>query len=53
MLILDINHLLFFLIVFGANIVQSITGFAGNLLSMPASILLIGIDQSSAVLNRK
>lgn len=51
MLILDINHLLFFLIVFGANIVQSITGFAGNLLSMPASILLIGIDQSSAVLN--
>lgn len=51
MLMLDINHLVFFLIVFGANIVQSITGFAGNLLTMPAAILLIGIEQSSAVLN--
>ncbi|MGN1032093.1 MAG: sulfite exporter TauE/SafE family protein [Intestinibacter sp.] len=48
---LDIKHIVFFLIVLAANIVQSITGFAGNLLAMPASILLIGIDQSSAVLN--
>ncbi len=35
---------LFFLIVFFANMIQGITGFAGTVLAMPFVILLYGID---------
>lgn len=45
------DELIFVLVVFFSNIIQSITGFAGNLLAMPASILLIGIDDAKIVLN--
>lgn len=45
------DELIFVLIVFFSNIIQSITGFAGNLLAMPASIQLIGIDNAKVVLN--
>ena len=39
------------LVVFAANIIQAITGFAGTLLAMPASIMLVGLPVASAVLN--
>ncbi|HJD22148.1 MAG TPA: sulfite exporter TauE/SafE family protein [Candidatus Gemmiger faecigallinarum] len=45
------EQLLFILLVFVTNIIQSITGFAGTLLAMPLGILLIGMDQARAVLN--
>lgn len=48
---MDIKYILFFLIVFLTNIIQAITGFAGNLLSMPFSILLIGVEKSVTILN--
>jgi uncharacterized protein len=34
-----------------ANVIQGITGFAGTVLAMPASIFLIGIDSAKVVLN--
>ena len=45
------TDLLFLLTVFLANVIQGITGFAGTLLAMPASILLIGPDKAKAILN--
>lgn len=45
------NQILFVLLVFVTNIIQSITGFAGTLLAMPAGILLLGMEQSKAILN--
>lgn len=41
----------FLVIVFLSNIIQVITGFAGSLLAMPASMLLIGVNQAKAILN--
>lgn len=35
---------LFLLVVFSANVIQGITGFAGTVLAMPFTILLYGID---------
>jgi uncharacterized membrane protein YfcA len=46
-----IVNILFLLVVFFANIIQGITGFAGTVLAMPASIFLIGIDSAKVVLN--
>lgn len=43
--------LLFLLVVFGSNVIQAITGFAGTMLAMPPSCLLIGVDQARAILN--
>ena len=40
-----------FLILFGANLLQAITGFAGTLISMPPTIKLIGADEAKALLN--
>lgn len=42
---------LFLLVVLLANIIQGITGFAGTVLAMPASIFLIGIDSAKVILN--
>ncbi|NDL67015.1 sulfite exporter TauE/SafE family protein [Anaerotalea alkaliphila] len=42
---------MFYIIVFLTNIIQAITGFAGTMLAMPASMLLIGVDEAKAVLN--
>ena len=33
------------------NIIQAITGFAGTLLAMPASIMLVGADDAKIMLN--
>lgn len=42
---------LVFLILFAANFLQAITGFAGTLISMPPTIKLIGVDSAKALLN--
>lgn len=41
---------LFLVVIFFANAVQAITGFAGTVLAMPPSILLLGIDEAKVVL---
>lgn len=46
-----VQEIVFLLVLFGANVIQGITGFAGTLLAMPPSILLIGPDKAKAVLN--
>lgn len=45
------ENLLFYLIVFLTNIIQTISGFAGTMLAMPLSISLIGMDQARFILN--
>ena len=44
------REILFFLILFGANLIQAITGFAGTLLAMPPSMQLLGVDVAKSVL---
>ncbi len=48
---MTIESILFILVVFLSNIVQAITGFAGTLLAMPASMKLIGVNEAKAILN--
>ena len=48
---LTLFEILFILVVFVANIIQSITGFAGTVLAMPASIRLVGYDMARPILN--
>lgn len=45
------NTVLFLIVVFLSNIVQCITGFAGTVLAMPFSIMLVGYDVARPVLN--
>ena len=45
------KYLLFFLTVLVANIIQGITGFAGTILAMPPSIMLVGFDVAKPILN--
>ncbi len=42
---------LFLLVVFGTNVIQGITGFAGTLLAMPPSMMLLGVEPAKAILN--
>ncbi|MEG2656822.1 MAG: sulfite exporter TauE/SafE family protein [Clostridium sp.] len=44
-------YVLFFIIVLLTNIIQGITGFAGTVLAMPFSIMLLGIEIAKPVLN--
>lgn len=46
-----LNEILFQIVLFLSNTMQTITGFAGTLLAMPFSIRLVGIGQAKAVLN--
>jgi hypothetical protein len=46
-----IKEILVFVILFAANLLQAITGFAGTLLAMPPTIKLIGVDSAKALLN--
>lgn len=48
---LSLNEILFLIVVFLANTIESMTGFAGTLLAMPASMQLIGVDEAKTVLN--
>lgn len=41
----------FFLIILFSNIIQGITGFAGTILAMPPSLMLVGYDIAKPVLN--
>lgn len=43
--------ILFLVVLFLANTVEAITGFAGTPLAMPPSILLIGVDEAKVILN--
>lgn len=45
------EQILFYIVVFLTNIIQTITGFAGTMLAMPASMLLVGVNEAKAVLN--
>ncbi len=46
-----LNNILFFIVVVVSNTVQAITGFAGTMLAMPFSMMLIGMNDAKAVLN--
>lgn len=45
------TNIIFLFVLFLANAIQAITGFAGTVLAMPPSILLIGMDEAKVVLN--
>ena len=45
------SELLFYVVIFLANIIQGITGFAGTILAMPFSIHLVGYGVAKPVLN--
>lgn len=45
------NDLLFLTVVFISNIIQCITGFAGTVLAMPVSLMLVGYAVAKPVLN--
>ena len=45
------QYLLFFLVIALANIMQGITGFAGTILAMPFSLMLVGYPVAKPVLN--
>lgn len=46
-----LTKILFLIIVFFSNIIQCITGFAGTVLAMPFSVMLIGFDTARPILN--
>lgn len=45
------NEILFFIVILLANIIQGITGFAGTILAMPPSLILVGYGVAKPVLN--
>lgn len=45
------NKILFYIVVFVTNIIQGITGFAGTMLAMPPSVMLVGFEMAKPVLN--
>lgn len=45
------NNIFFLIVILSTNAIQAITGFAGTLLAMPASMILIGVDEAKVVLN--
>ena len=45
------KNILFFIIIFLANIIHGITGFAGTVLAMPFSIRLVGYEVAKPILN--
>lgn len=45
------NYILFFLVILLSNIIQGITGFAGTILAMPPSMMLVGYTVAKPVLN--
>lgn len=46
-----LNEILFQIVLFLSNTMQTITGFAGTMLAMPFSIRLVGIEEVKAVIN--
>lgn len=47
----NIKDIFVLIILFGANLLQAITGFAGTLISMPPVLKLIGAGEAKALLN--
>ena len=45
------GYAVFFLVILLSNIIQGITGFAGTILAMPPSLMLVGYDTAKPVLN--
>lgn len=45
------EYFLFYTVIFIANIIQGITGFAGTILAMPFGIILVGYDTAKPILN--
>ncbi len=45
------KDIIFLIVLFIANVIQAITGFAGTVLAMPPSMFLLGVDNSKVVLN--
>ena len=45
------NQILFFTVILLTNIIQGITGFAGTILAMPPSLMLVGYDIAKPILN--
>lgn len=45
------KDVLFVCVLFVANVIQSITGFAGTVLAMPPSMLLLGMEDAKVILN--
>ena len=45
------EKLLFFIVIFLANVIQGITGFAGTILAMPPSLMLVGYPVAKPILN--
>lgn len=48
---ISIKEILFFIVVFVSNVIQCITGFAGTVLAMPFSLMLVGFDTAKPILN--
>lgn len=48
---MSLQEMIFLLVVLLANTVEAMTGFAGTLLAMPTSMMLIGVDEAKTVLN--
>ncbi len=48
---MNTNNILFLIVVLLTNIIQCITGFAGTVLAMPVSVILIGFTSAKAILN--
>ncbi|MBQ6118168.1 MAG: sulfite exporter TauE/SafE family protein [Clostridia bacterium] len=45
------QNISFLVVVFLSNIIQCVTGFAGTVLAMPFSVMLVGLDTARPVLN--
>ena len=45
------NTVLFYIIIFLTNVIQGITGFAGTILAMSPSLILVGYDVAKPILN--
>lgn len=48
---LNVRNFWFFIVVLATNIIQCITGFAGTVLAMPFSVMLVGFDVARPILN--
>lgn len=46
-----IKTILFLIVVFISNIIQCVTGFAGTVLAMPPSMMLVGYETAKPILN--
>lgn len=45
------NEILFYIVILVCNVIHGITGFAGTVLAMPPSLMLVGYDVAKPILN--